>query len=123
MNNYVRTTDGRIVSLREFRDHVTDCAGEKVLYLSAKHNPLCVYKIPYVKQADTIEELCDAFVRKSNEPGNPYFEIGKDDTVLERKFENYRKYFEHYDYYGMIWVGKDLISVAKMNEKGVLELL
>ena len=72
-----------------------------------------------VKQANTIEELCDEFViipidqnkepithfiRHVNEPVNPFI---TDSNII----------------YGAIWTNKGLIYVAKMNEKGELELL
>lgn len=80
-----------------------------------------------LEEADTIETLCDAFIKKSKEPGNPYFEISDSTSVLERKFEAYKKSFKYYDYYGAIWVkgqnGEPILKpVAKMNEKGELEL-
>lgn len=75
-----------------------------------------------VKQADTIEELCDVYVKKSREVGNDYFEVGKDAfEVFDRKYQ--REDLEHYDYYGAIWTDKGLIYVAKMNNEGELELL
>ena len=61
------------------------------------------------KQADTIEELCDEFVYnkmtfKTLEETLDYAPIGS-------------------DIYGAIWTDKGLTYVAKMNDKGELELL
>ena len=68
-----------------------------------------------VKQADTIEELCDEFViwtenKKAKELAN--YDVAK---VFMR---NYNVII-----YGAIWTDKGLIYVAKMNDKGELELL
>ena len=62
-----------------------------------------------VKQADTIEELCDEGVCNNSLTG----------FVDIRGFELYKKY----KCYGAIWTDKGLIYVAKMNDKGELELL
>lgn len=69
-----------------------------------------------IKQADTIEELCDAFV---------YVTDIKRQIVTQYK-EQCIYFFEGEKpiaYYGAIWTEKGLIYVAKMNDKGELELL
>jgi len=74
------------------------------------------------KIADTIEELCDMFIKKSNEEDNDYFEIGRNFwLVCDKKYNMYD--LKHYNYYGAIWTDKGLIYIAKMNDKGELELL
>lgn len=74
-----------------------------------------------LKQADTIEELCDGFIT-----------IGKDDFKLIWNKYEYDECFKGnvfpkddilIELYGAIWTDKGLIYVAKMNEKGELELL
>ena len=75
-----------------------------------------------IKTADTIKELCDEFVVKSNEEGNNFVKIYSQ-LCLMKKDIFYRKYKEHYNFYGAIWTDKGLIYVAKANEKGELELL
>lgn len=100
----------------------------KVFTVRAKHNRNHLYnkskiQTDILKQADTIEEVCDVFVKRSNEPGNPFFDIGYSTIVLDLKFEEYKSLFDHYNYYGAIWTDKGLIYVAKMNDKGELELL
>ena len=88
-------------------------------YMTIENNILIIggaeHKI--VKQADTIEELCDEFVfitskRKFiNKMDFRKIELlfGKEEQLLEM--------------FGAIWTDKGLIYVAKMNEKGELELL
>ena len=65
-----------------------------------------------INHADTIEELCDEFVGvdKTNEH----------DRLSKLSLKSYCNYVA---IYGAIWTDKGLIYVAKMNEKGELELL
>jgi hypothetical protein len=71
------------------------------------------------KQANTIEELCDTFV----------FEMGLEHNICQLTFEQVRdnilncELYSMSKLYGAIWTDKGLIYVAKMNEKGDLELL
>ena len=65
-----------------------------------------------VKQAEKIEELCDVFVRVSK--SNHDFLVSNDMPT---------KKFSDDEIYGAIWTDKGLIYVAKMNDKGELELL
>ena len=62
------------------------------------------------KQADTIEELCDEFI---GIVGNMHRQLTG---------TNIRSWNDH-TVYGAIWTDKGLIYVAKMNDKGELELL
>lgn len=64
-----------------------------------------------IKQADTIEELCDEFIGILN--GRHIKSLSKDLYIL-KPCETI---------YGAIWTDKGLIYVAKMNDKGELELL
>ena len=73
-----------------------------------------------IKQANTIEELCDEFI----------FD-GGDDTPLLCTYEELKYWFNHSkeqqykirNCYGAIWTDKGLIYVAKMNNDGELELI
>lgn len=78
------------------------------------------YKI--IGQADTIEELCDNFMVEYKNGEHMVFH---DFYHLKRHYELYSQEYHHISgRYGCIWVfGKGLIYVAKMNEKGELELL
>lgn len=75
-----------------------------------------------IAKADTIEELCDAYVDdyiklhkfKIVHENNPYLT----GLIRDRKYDH-----RGIDVYGAIWTDKGLIYVAKMNEKGELELL
>lgn len=76
-----------------------------------------------VEQAETIEELCDKFVIFDKCDALPH---------IRTSFKEVKAYKSIYDkvdkkfikkIYGAIWTDKGLIYVAKMNEKGELELL
>ena len=72
-----------------------------------------------LKTADTIEELCDEFVYKN------YFSF-QDKPMLypdEWDYKELLKTEPNVIVYGAIWTDKGLIYVAKMNEKGELEIL
>lgn len=67
-----------------------------------------------VKEADTIEELCDEFV---------FWSYGNHCIISD--LETPKRYKEKYANitYGAIWTNKGLLYIAKMNNEGVLELL
>ena len=83
-----------------------------------------------IKQADSIEELCDEFVIiykngyinqfKANQMANDV------QTTNEFVKENYLRFHKEghiANVYGAIWTDKGLVYVIKMNEKGEFELL
>ena len=67
-------------------------------------------EVHLLKQADTIEELCDEFVymKESEHKTTKCFNVVKGCKE---------------EIYGAIWADKGLIYVAKLNDKGELELL
>lgn len=71
-----------------------------------------------IKQADTIEELCDEFVY-NNQLLNPRYIDPKDNELIAFKYriEDEFNYKNHKEIYGAIWTNKGLIYVAKV--KGV----
>lgn len=74
-----------------------------------------IYKNRIIKQADTIEELCDAFVLFKN--NKPYAIVPNKEHNAELAHDVWK------DYRGAIWTDKGLKYVAKTNNKGELELL
>ena len=108
-----------------------------------------IYNEDIIKQADTIEELCDGFIgittkdypkRPDIEPFINYFQkpfefeygnnIIKHLKLIDVELKNQngwsyptKKWFESCDIYGFVRTDKGLIYVAKMNEKGELELI
>ena len=76
-------------------------------------------KITIIKESDNIEELCDNFVEvykalKNKVYEQPYFDIVSEQVWNGAPVGNL---------YGAIWTDKGLIYVAKMNNKGNLELI
>lgn len=66
-----------------------------------------------VKIADTIEELCDEFVLINKKDKEHFVDVLSPDLYD----------YKNFTIYGAIWTDKGLIYVAKMNDKGELELL
>lgn len=112
---YVRTKDGRILDfdkLNEISKLSIDMAKEPI------------------REAKTIEELCDDFVGLIKSRSSDFIitkviahSLKELKDSLKTEFNG--KIFEgHYDIiYGCIWTDKGLIYVAKMNESGDLELI
>ena len=117
---YIRTKDNRIVAIPN-KSKLVLYDNEKLIIDTTKKGQTCVYGI-VEKQANTIEELCDVFVLEKND----YFEymIFKLFTSAKSlKLESVKDEEVVANIYGAIWTDKGLIYVAKMNEKGELELL
>jgi hypothetical protein len=111
---YIRTKDTIFEVVEE-----TDA----VYRVKAKGNPHNIYskskcQTEVIKFADTVEELCDEFIGISNLTNTGYVITAR----LAIKKLNERITFSG-GIYGAIWTDKGLIYVAKMNDKGELELL
>lgn len=79
-----------------------------------------VFEKDIIKQADTIEKLVDRYVIFHSN-NYSYIKVSLSDAV--KKKEWLKKLGYDNEIYGAIWTDKGLIYVAKMNEKGELELL
>lgn len=86
-------------------------------YLPDYSDTFFVYKGHIIYQADTIEELCDywVFIKDNEKP------LIKD--LFSKEYCKEKYYDNGYICLLVIWTDKGLIYVAKMNEKGELELL
>ena len=75
-----------------------------------------IRKDQVIKQSENIEELCDRFVVMDKETK---------EVMNIVSFLAYAKLWASckYNIYGAIWTDKGLIFVAKMNDKGKLELI
>ena len=112
---YIRTKDG--IYENEKCRIITNVAGEKMLYANGQ----LFNNFSIIKQSDTIEELCDKWVF-DNEFGerNVIKNIDYKFTLIIMK----RLFPKHvFNVKLAIFTDKGLIYVAKMNEKGELELL
>ena len=91
---YIRTKDGRIEMVAE-----------------QDHGRIASLYTLFEKEADTIEELVDVYV--CVEPNGNHTILPSNSIIA----------FLGTIFYGAIWTDKGLIYVAKMNDKGELELL
>jgi hypothetical protein len=122
----IRTKDGIYEVKKEYDIYYEVTIPESQLKYDEDNN--CYYeeskwdaflKKDVIKVADTIEELCDEFV----------FEMGLENNICQLTFEQVRdnilncELYSMSTLYGAIWTDKGLIYVAKMNEKGYLELV
>lgn len=87
-----------------------------------------VFENEILKEADTIEELCDKFMwikHLDNETYRKFYEKidTKNKVLIGDDSKLHYQPREELEIYGAIWTDKGLIYVAKMNEKGELELL
>ena len=81
-------------------------------------------KCDFLKEADTIEELCDEYIVKYRHLYYRNYSLEK--AIQKRDWlckNNFVVLGEKPDIYGAIWTNKGLVYVAKLNEKGELELL
>ena len=107
---YIRTKD----EIYEPTKWQCDLSGEMILVKADnKFGNDKAFTKDIIKQADTIEELCDRFI---------VVEHGLDDP-FSVDFETTKTFISKAKVYGAIWTDKGLIYVAKMNDKGELELL
>lgn len=114
---YIRTKDGvyKVSHLNAYATHKRK--GETLLE---------GYKTSYIKneniitKSENLEELCDEFVVEIIKLNFKYVWNERLNSKMEELKKNANKVC---NVYGAIWTDKGLIYVAKMNEKGELELL
>ena len=112
---YIRTKDG--IYARMFPDVEQQISFDHKTIEPAYYsiNNEWIAKRDVIKQADTIEELCEWFVIE--ETGHySYRDFNTAKGMLKAIHEGGKLF-------GAIWTDKGLIYVAKMNDKGELELL
>ena len=99
--SYIRTKDGRILDFDKLNE-------VSKLSIDMAEEP--------IREAKTIEELCDGFV---------YCKRGFYEIYRQLDFAHYDKEYikNGGTIKGAIWTSKGLIYVAKMNENGELELI
>ena len=121
---YIRTvkTIYSGIQTSDFTILVNGKSGTKYHISINHHNTIVAY-------GDTIEELCDEFVY-INKVGNMekshiVFENRITKPTTKQKMDYIKKYYkdELDKIRGAIYTGKGLIYVAKMNEKGEMELI
>ena len=109
---YIRTKEGKIIDIdKRYQWHlengwINKRIKDKETFIKISHHNI-------VAQADTIEELCDEFLIKGTR--GIYLGIPLQECELRN--------IPITQIYGAIWTDKGLMYVAKMNDKGELELL
>ena len=111
--NYIRIKD-KILSTKDLINAELGDKRFKDIYISEDY---VLYKA--IKKADTIEQLCDEFVLVIDDK---IHQIILGETTLKDEI-NIIKHNKLHKIYGAIWTDKGLIYVAKMNDKGELELI
>ena len=111
---YIRTKDGRIIEVKRRRIvfPIFPAGETKVIFNDN------ILEKDVIKQADNPEDLCDEFVWVTPE-GEHRIKPKTADGLWYLCCD----YKQGHQIYGAIWTDKGLIYVAKMNEKGELELL
>ena len=128
---YIRTKDERILRVPFTREEYDDAFPNTNMPYEKWFN-LWVYDVKIIAQANTIEELCDEFVLHYGDTKQTNIPIPW--ATYERRDDNWQKHKEKLIselkkterkaiVYGAIWTDRGLIYVAKMNDKGELELL
>ena len=111
---YIRTEDGFIIDTQNTRPFmIKNSMGHDYI----DFNSGGMFKIK--NMADAIEALCDCFV--VYEKGGGF--VGEHHTYNDLELAKYGANENVSIVYGAIWTDKGLIYVAKMDEKGKLELL
>ena len=105
---YIRTKDGRILDFDKLNE-------VSKLSIDMAEEP--------IREADTIEDLCDEFVVFDKEQPNGKLLYYKGFEKLKKEFIDFEKDKEKVVVFGAIWTDKGLIYVTKMNDKGELELI
>lgn len=113
---YIRTKDGKIIDLVAYKENGVINNGIKFVN-KINGSYFFVQQDNILKQADTIEELCDEFVATLKNT-KPYIFKDGEYKELEKKPSEWLGTL-----YGAIWTDKGLIYIAKMNDKGELELI
>ena len=114
---YIRTKDGRIAEIKE--NMIVKVCDDATRLVYKKEPYICVLNgnDDILKQADTIEKLCDVVVYVKDGYENNI------ETIKDFQKRNRKLFDKDLIVYGAIWTDKGLIYVAKMNENGELELL
>jgi hypothetical protein len=118
---YIRTKDGIFEVVKEDGNWL-----EIISNFERKMQCHCVIKKhAVIKQSDTIEELCDECISVLEDGNGSHIwhesEFEENTPYLFHKARMFKEDDEIF--YGAIWTDKGLIYVAKMNDKGELELL
>ena len=122
---YIRTKDG-VYEVVQSNDIYTEVKGN-TNGVPLNNGNTAIHFTEILKQSEKLEELCDEFV---GYVGEEY--VKENETYDMPNFQEYnlKDMLYHMSYnkedcvvYGAVWTSKGLIFVAKMNDKGDLELI
>lgn len=116
---YIRTKTGKICKVE-----ITKIDKEHNLF-NDREKDMSYIDDDVIKIADGIEELCDEIVIE-NPNENPHLFYVLYDYGIKSRFDYVKERLEHFKdcvISGAIWTEWGLKYVAKMNEKGCLELI
>ena len=147
---YIRTKDGIIVDIEKFINEEKDtpyykdfefeeiskdgelkwtAVGTEQNSMEEQRGIRCHFSATLnsevIKQADTIEEMCDEFVIDNPLNWRPFPFTTPDVDKVKLLLKNHPVSLIKYNIkiFGAIWTAQGLIYVAKLNEKGELELI
>lgn len=122
---YIRTKDGvyEVIKKVEFPKLPINASDYDNVYYFVVGGNVLIRESEIVEQADTIEELCDFIFFKYWSTIRKCYELKLYKSLKELYANEYITGNDKYFIYGAIWTDKGLIYVAKMNDKGELELL
>ncbi len=131
MKKYIRTKDG-IYDL-ETKNNDGECENqiadiEEISYGGKNGSCVLIPQKCILAEADTIEELCNLFVlalKDSKKSANDNMYDKEEYYDLYQHIGYAKNYYneDYHDLYGAIWTEWGLRYVAKMNDKGELELI
>lgn len=123
MSKYIRTKN----KVYEVESEYINNESKWIGYNIVGDDMALILKDQVIKQADTIEELCDEFVCYGNNSYSLLHRITKIDKYAVFKDRSAGRVEDLMKkgcvFYGAVWCEFGLKYVAKMNEKGVLELI
>lgn len=118
---YIRTKDGRIAEIKEnMIIRVFDDA-TRLVYKDRPYSCVLTGDDDILKQADIIEELCDGILVEEIDNESNWF-IMETDELKRMSKEEIENHLTSWRFNLFIKNDRGLIYVAKMNEKGELEL-
>lgn len=102
---YIRTKDGRILNFDKLNE-------VSKLSIDIAEEP--------IRESENIEDLCDEYVYVRNKPSleKPLTSLIRDISIIDKVRKK-----SNTTVYGCIWTEWGLKYVAKMNDKGELELI
>lgn len=115
---YFRTKNGYIIDMVEAAPYIKD---------PKKSKDLRIFLDSYgygeiIKEADTIEELCDGLIVEENGNESNWFFMSIDDFQL-LSYDHRQYQWNGWTFKAFVKTDKGFIYVAQMNKNGVLKLL